>query len=169
MDIGCYLVQTARWIFGREPERVVALAEVDPRYGVDRLTSLMLDFGRGGGSDPVSSGAGHAIGTCSTQQTPYQRIQILGARGRIEVEIPFNAPSDRPCRFFVGDGSDPTGVRGEAVDVEVCDQYTLEVDRFADVVLDGRDPPLPIEDSVRNMRVIDALVRSAASGRWERP
>ncbi len=154
LDIGCYLVHTARWVFGCDPASVLALAEADPRSGVDRLTSMLLDFG-----------TGHAIGTCSTQQIPYQRIQILGTRGRIEIEIPFNAPPDRPTQIFVGN----SGTATETLTVETCNQYTIEADRFSEAVL-GRAPlALPLEDSVQNMRVIDAIVRSAASGRRERP
>jgi len=159
MDIGCYLVHASRWIVGREPDRVMALIDRDPRFGIDRRTSMMLDFG-----DDA-----HAIGTCSMQHVPYQRVQILGTTGRVEIEIPFNAPADRPCRVFIGDGSDPTGVRAETIEFEACNQYTIEADRFSCAVLHGTAAPLPLEDSVKNMRVIDALVRSAKSGEWEHP
>ena len=152
-DIGCYLIHTARWVFGREPSRVTALVNRDPRFGVDRLTSMLLDFGDA-----------HAAATCSTQQAPYQRVQILGTRGRVEVEIPFNAPLDAPCRVFVGDGSDPTGVRAETMTIPACNQYTVEADRFAECVLDEAPQPLPLEDSIRNLRVMDAIRESAASG-----
>lgn len=153
MDIGCYLVHTARWIFGREPGRVLAVMKRDEVSDVDRLTSITLDFGNG-----------HAIGTCSTQQTPYQRIQILGTAGRIEVEIPFNAPIDAPSRIFVGDGSDPTGVAAETLTFPVCDQYTIEAERLSDAILSRGEQPLSLEDSVRNMRVMDAVVEAARSG-----
>ena len=95
MDIGCYLVTTARLLFEKEPARVFAAIERDPAMGTDRLTSITLDFG-----------SGHAIGTCSTQLVPYQRVHALGTRGRIEFEIPFNVPPDRPRASFVDDGSD---------------------------------------------------------------
>jgi predicted dehydrogenase len=158
LDIGCYLAHTARWIFDREPDRVSASIERDPRSGVDRLTSIVMDFG-----------TGHAVGTCSTQLAPYQRIQILGTKGRIELEIPFNAPADRPTRIFVGDGSDPTGTMATAVTFEPCHQYAIEVDRFSSAILDDTAAPLPLEDSVANMRVLDAIVRAATSGRSETP
>ena len=166
LDLGCYLVHTARWMFGREPERVVGAIERDSDTGIDRIASMVLDFGSGG---LPSSDAGHAIGTCSMYQAPYQRVQVLGTKGRIEIEIPFNAPPDRPCRIFVGDGTDPTGVAAETIEFDTCNQYTIQADRFSRAVLDDADVPLPLEDSVKNMRVLDALVRSAESGRWERP
>jgi predicted dehydrogenase len=157
LDIGCYLVHTARWIYGREPARVAAAIERDPRSDVDRLTSILLDFG-----------AGHAVGTCSTQLAPYQRVQILGTSGRIEVEIPFNAPADRPCRVFVGDGTDATGTSAEVLTFDTCDQYTREAELFSEAILDSTPQPLPLEDSVANMRVLDAIVRAGESGRFEK-
>jgi predicted dehydrogenase len=158
LDIGCYLVQSTRWIFGREPARVIALADIDPRFGTDRRMSMLFDFG-----------PGHAIGTCSMQHVPYQRIQILGATGRIEIEIPFNAPPDRPCRIFVSDGRDPLGVGADTREFAVCDQYTIEAEAFSRAILEDTPVPLPLEDSIDNMRVIDAIVRSAQTGLWEQP
>ncbi len=163
-DLGCYLVHTARWIFGREPARVVAAMEMDANTRVDRLASMILEFGPTG---VAASGPAHAIGTCSMYQAPYQRIHVFGTKGRVEIEIPFNAPLDGPTRVYVGDGSDPTGVAAETLEIASCNQYTIQADRFSRAVLDGVEVALPLEDSVRNMRVLDALVRSASSGRWE--
>jgi predicted dehydrogenase len=158
MDIGCYLVHTSRFIFDDEPRRVIAATERDPDFGVDRLTSMVLEYP-----------SGHAVGTCSTQMAPYQRIHIFGARGRIEIEIPFNAPPDRPCRLLVDDGSDLFGAGAESVEFETCDQYRLQGDLFSRAIRDGGPAAYPLEDSVKNMAVIDALFRSADSGRWETP
>jgi predicted dehydrogenase len=163
-DLGCYLVHTARWILRREPRRVIALMEMDLQTRVDRLASLILDFDATEGAGPV-----HAIGTCSMYQTPYQRVHVLGTHGRLEIEIPFNAPLGGACRLFVGDGSDPTGVKAEVIDIPPCNQYTIQADRFSRAILENIDVALPLEDSVRNMRVLDALVRSSQTGNWERP
>jgi predicted dehydrogenase len=96
-------------------------------------------------------------------------MQIFGTRGRIEIEIPFNAPPDRPCRLFVDSGADVfgTGIRTEQF--AVCDQYTLQGDQFSRAIREGSEVPVPLEDSIRNMAVIEAVVRSARSGAWERP
>jgi predicted dehydrogenase len=158
LDIGFYPITVSRFFFAQEPRRVLGLIERDPRMKIDRLTSAILDFP-----------AGHAVFTCSTQLVPYQRMQFFGTRGRIEVEIPFNAPPDRPCRVFVDDGSDLHGKGIRAIVVEACDQYTIQGDLFSQAVLEGRRAPVPLEDSVRNMAVIDAVFRSARTGRWERP
>jgi predicted dehydrogenase len=149
MDIGCYLVNTARMVFRREPERAIALLDRDPRFGTDRVTSMMLDF------EPA-----HAIGTCGTQLAAFQQVHILGSAGRIEIEIPFNAPSDRPCRVLVD---------GEPLEISACDQYTIQADLFSRAIRERAPAPYPLEDSVKNMAVVEALFRSASSGRWEAP
>ncbi len=155
MDIGCYLIQAARYVFGQEPTRVVGLMERDPQMGTDRLTSAMLDFP-----------AGQSIFTCSTQLVPYQRVQFLGTKGRIEIEIPFNAPPDRATRIFVDGGSAEFG--GIVTETfPVCDQYTLQGDDFSKAILDGTEVPVPLEEGIRNMAVIEAVFKSAESGRWE--
>jgi predicted dehydrogenase len=158
MDIGCYLVYTSRLIFGEEPARVSALIEVDPETRTDVITSAILHFP-----------SGQSVFTCSTQLVPYQRVQIFGTTGRIEIEIPFNAPPDRPCRIFVDDGVDPSGRRAEILEFETCDQYTIQADLFSRSIREGTELPVPLEGSVRNMAVIEAIFRSAKSDNWETP
>ena len=158
MDIGCYLIYTSRLIFGEEPTRVFGLIASDPEMRIDVLTSGILDFP-----------SGQSVFTCSTQVVPYQRVQVFGTRSRLEVEIPFNAPPDRPCRIFVDDGADLTGRSAEVLEFETCDQYTIQGDLFSKSIREGTELPVPLEGSIRNMAVIEALVRSAKSGKWEEP
>ena len=158
MDIGCYPITTSRFMFGEEPNRVQALVERDPEMKIDRLTSAILDFP-----------SGQAVFTCSTQLVPYQRMHFLGTRGRIEIEIPFNAPPDRPCRIFIDDGSDLFGSKIETETFSVCDQYTIQGDVFSRAVREDSEVPVSLEDAVKNMAVIEAVFRSAQSGGWERP
>jgi predicted dehydrogenase len=155
-DIGCYLIQASRYLFAQEPRRVVGCIDRDPKMQIDRLTSAILDFP-----------AGQAIFTCSTQFVPYQRVQFLGTRGRIEIEIPFNAPKARPTRIFIDDGSDLSGKNIVIEEFPICDQYTLQGDAFSRAVLESREVPVPLEDAVRNMRVIEAVFRSAEAKAWE--
>jgi predicted dehydrogenase len=158
MDIGCYPIFTSRLVFDAEPRRVVSLLDRDPQMKIDRLASVMLDFPQG-----------QAIFTCSTQLVPYQRMQIFGTRGRVEIEIPFNAPPDRPCRVFLDDGRDLFGSGIETSEIPVCDQYTIQGDLFSRAVRDGGEVPVALEESIRNMAVLDAVFRSAESGKWEQP
>ena len=155
-DIGCYPIVTARFLFGAEPVRVASQIEYDPNFGTDRLASVLLQF-------PT----GQALFYCSTQLVPYQRMQILGTGGRIEIEIPFNAPPDRPCRIFVDDGSQLGDGSARPETFEVVDQYTLQGDLFARAIREGTPLPFPLEDAVNNMRVLDAVFRAGKTGRWE--
>jgi predicted dehydrogenase len=157
LDIGCYLITTARMVFGEEPRRVMGIVERDPVSSVDTLTSLILDFP-----------SGHAVGTCSMRMIPYQRVHVFGPAGRLEVEIPFNAPNDRPCRMRLDPKGDLTGAGIETMEFPVCDQYRIQGDAFARAVLDGTDVVYPLERSFENMRLIEAVFRSAETGRWER-
>ena len=158
MDIGCYPITTSRFLFGEEPARVMGLVENDPDMGTDRLASAILDFP-----------GGHAVLSCSTQMVPHQRMQILGTRGRIEIGIPFNAPPDRPTRIWVDIGGDLKGSGLRTEEFPVCDQYTIQGDRFSQAIREGGEVPVPLEDAIRNMAVIEALFRSAKTGGWETP
>jgi len=158
MDIGCYLIHASRYAFAQEPTRVVARIDRDPKTHTDRLTSAILDFA-----------AGQSIFTCSTQLVPYQRVHFLGTRGRIEIEIPFNAPIDRPTRLFIDDGGDLSGKTITTETFPTCDQYTLQGDAFSKAVLENSEVPVPLEDAIKNMAVIAAIVRSATSSQWETP
>ena len=154
-DIGCYCIQAARCGFGAEPARAVGLIERDPTLHTDRLTSALLDFP-----------GGHAFFTCSTQTAPYQRVHFVGTRGRIEIEIPFNAPKDRPTRIFIDETGDIFGSGIVIEEFPTADQYTLQGDAFSRAILDNTEVPVPLEDAVANMAVIEAIFRSADSGGW---
>jgi predicted dehydrogenase len=158
MDIGCYPITTSRFIFGEEPMRVAGLIERDPDFKTDRLASAILEFP-----------SGQAVLTCSTQLVAYQRMQFLGTKGRIEIEIPFNAPPDRPCRVFIDDGRDVFGGGIRTETIPVCDQYTVQGDAFSRAIREGGEVPVPLEDAIANMAVIEAVFRAGESGRWENP
>jgi len=153
MDIGCYCISLSRFIFGSEPQRVCGIMEYDPGFKTDRLTSGILDFGDG-----------TATFTCSTQLSPYQRVNIYGTEGRIEIEIPFNPPTDQPCKMW-----HQRGAEIEEIALEICNHYTIQGDSFSQAVLSqavlhDTEVPTPLEDAVANMRVIEALIRSAKGG-----
>jgi len=157
MDIGCYPIVTSRFVFGEEPTRVSGLIERDPEFKTDRVASAILDFP-----------SGQATFVCSTQMVPYQRMQFLGTNGRIEIEIPFNAPPDRPTRIFIDDGHDVFGGGITTETFPICDQYTIQGDAFSRAVRGDGDVPMPIEESIKNMAVIEAVFRAGESGRWEK-
>ena len=150
MDIGCYCISLSRLMFAAEPKRVCGLVEYDPQLKTDRLASGMLEF-------PT----GTATFTCSMQLSPYQRVNLFGTAGRIEIEIPFNAPPDKSCRIW----HEQEGYI-EEIFLPTCDQYLLQGDLFARAVLDRAPVPTPLSDAVANMQVIESLVASGKSGGW---
>jgi predicted dehydrogenase len=154
-DIGCYCIQSARTGFGTQPTRVVGLIERDPALGTDRLTSGLMEFG-----------GGHATFTCSTQTIPYQRVHFVGTKGRIEIEIPFNAPKDRPTRLFIDETGDIFGAGIVTEEFPTADQYTMQGDAFSKAILEGGEVPVTLEDGIANMAVIEAIFRSAETGGW---
>ena len=154
-DIGCYTIIASRMLFGEEPKRVCGLVERDPALGIDRLSSALLDFP-----------SGQAVFTVSTQFVPYQRVQAFGTKGRVEIEIPFNAPPDRACRIFIDIGGKLDGSSIRTEEMPVCDQYQIQGDLFSQAVKGEGEVPVPLEESFKNMAVIDAVFASARSGAW---
>ena len=157
-DIGCYAIIAARYFSGQEPLRVVSRLEFDPKFGTDRLASVLMDF-EGFQSSFL----------CSTQLVPYQRVHLLGTAGRIEMTVPFNALVDAPNILLFDDGSDVTGGAIETIEIPTCDQYGVMASAFAQAVFAGEPPPLSLEASKANMAVIDAVFRSARTNAWEQP
>ena len=156
-DIGCYPVTTSRFLFGEEPRRVISLIERDPEMKIDRLASVLMDFP-----------SGQATFTSSTQLVSYQKMIFFGTERRVEVEIPFNAPPDRPCRIYIDD--DIQGLEhAVAEEMPTCDQYTIQGDEFSKAVLGEGDVPVPLEDALKNTAVLLAIFRSAESNSWEIP
>jgi predicted dehydrogenase len=158
LDIGCYPITLSRWIFNEEPRRVSGTLELDPDFGTDRLASGILEFS-----------TGQSVFTCGTQTNYFQRMELLGTTGRLAVEIPFNAPNDRPTHITVADGMAIYGGKVEVEEIPTCDQYAVQGDAFSRAIRENGEVPVPLEDAIANMKVIDAIFRSATSGRWEKP
>ncbi len=145
MDIGCYCISQSRFIFGKEPVRAFGTVEYDAVLQTDRMASAVLDFS-----------TGTATFTCSTQMAPYQRVNILGTNARIEIEIPFNAPTDKPTRIWLH-----TKDNSEEIVFDTANQYTIQCDLFSKAILNDEQVPTPFEDAVDNMKVIEAVFESA--------
>ena len=158
-DIGCYAIVSGRYLFEADPARVVSLVDRDPALGTDRTTSALADFG-----------GGRQLGfTVSTQAQRYQRLNIVGTTGRIEVLIPFNAPQGEATTILVDTTGALDGSGVERETLAACDQYTLQGEAFSRAVRGEIALPYGLDDAVMNMRIIDALLRSEHSGRWEAP
>jgi len=151
MDIGCYCISFPRFIFDTEPQKVVAMADIDPALQTDRITSGILDFGDGK----------TATFTCSTQLEPYQRVHIFSTKGKLEIEIPVNAVADEPARLWLQINKNIEEIKTEAVN-----QYTLQGDAFSQAILNDTPVPTPLSDALNNMKVIDAVFKSAKENAW---
>jgi predicted dehydrogenase len=155
LDVGCYPITMSRFLFEREPSRVTGIIDRDPEMKTDRLTSALLDFA-----------PGQAAFICSTQLVPFQRMQVFGTKGRVELEIPYNIPPDRPSRIFVDDGSQLAGRSARLEQFPTADQYTIQGDEFSRAILENSEVPVPLENALANMRVIEAIFRSGVTGEW---
>src|SRR5215475_8905340 len=158
LDIGCYPITLSRWLYGEEPKRVTGSIENDPDFGTDRLASAILEFSRG-----------QSIFTSGTQTNYFQRMTLLGTTGRIDVEIPFNAPTNRPLPLTISDGMEFIGGTKTIEEIPAADQYTIQGDEFSKAIRNNTEVPVPLEDSIANMKVIDAIFRSSSTGKWETP
>jgi predicted dehydrogenase len=152
MDVGCYCISIARWIIGKEPQRVSGFFSLHPQYKVDTQASAILDFGNGV----------HSTFNCGTQTHPEQHVEILGSSGKIIVHRPVNVAADHTAKILL----ESNGVT-EEIDVDMANQYILQLDYFSRSILDQTDVPTPLTDAVANMRVIDALVKSGETGSVE--
>nr|MDA3940435.1 Gfo/Idh/MocA family oxidoreductase [Spirochaetia bacterium] len=155
-DIGCYPVNTARFLFREEPVRVVALMEYDPNFKTDILASAILDFP-----------SGQATFISSTQISPYQRMLAVGTKKHVEIKIPFNSPTTRPTELYYDDSNVEETERKKII-LDTCNQYTLEGDSFSRAIIDNTVVPIPLEDTLKNTAVLTAIYRSAKTGNWEK-
>jgi len=158
LDIGCYAITFARFIFGEEPSRVIGLIESDPEMKTDRLTSGILEFP-----------SGQSTFTCSTQLYYHSQVQILGTEGRIEIDVPLNPSTDAPSRILIDDGNYSQGAGIASETIPVCNQFTIQADLFSQAVRQGGDVAVPLEDSLANIAAMEGIFRSADSGKWESP
>jgi Predicted dehydrogenases and related proteins len=152
-DIGCYAVSSARFLAGSEPRRVLALCERDSDFGTDSMDSCLLDFGPGGP---------RASFHVATKAFPVQRVEAMGEKGSLAIELPFNAFTDVPMRLAVS-----TSLGTRVIEAGPVDQYGLMFSAFCAAVREGRPAPTPLSDAIANMAVLDALFRSERSGIWE--
>jgi predicted dehydrogenase len=157
-DTGLYPVTMSRFCFEAEPVAVLARAVLSDHDGVDVLSSAVLEFPHG-----------QATLTCGMELGPMQRALLLGTKGHLDVPIAWNPASDRPSELKVETGAALESPTGERRTFEAVDQYAILVGAFARAAVGGGPPPVSLEDSVKNTAVLEALLRSTTSGRWEKP
>lgn len=147
MDVGCYSVSAARLFFGREPIDAVGYSDNDPHFGTDRLTSGLLNFG-----------SGTSVFTCSTQTHSDQFVKIHGTDGMIEIDWPFNPDPVKESVLQIT----LNGKRSQEV-FAPCNHYALQAESFAEAILNDTPVPVSLDDSIRNMEVIDKIKKSGST------
>lgn len=156
-DLGCYLVNCSRYIFGEEPLRVISLLKIDPKFGTDKLASVIMEFP-----------SGRAVFSAATQLVKYQSMQFFGTKKMLEIKVPFNSPIDRKTQIYINEGDI---LENEMLlnEFEVCNQYTIQGDRFSMAIIENKSVEIPLEDSLKNQVIIEAIFKSSKTGKWETP
>ena len=149
MDIGCYCISAPRFILDEEPAKVFGDMEMDTDFGIDRRTSGIME-------SPTAS----ATFTSATQMAPHQSVKIFGTQGSLEIPIPFNPPTDEPTSIFL------SGKQEEEITIHACNQYTIQGDSFSKSILEDKPVPVPLEDAVANMQVLEGIIKSNEKGSW---
>ena len=150
MDIGIYALQAARYMTGEEPVAVFAKETTnrsDPRFReVEDMIDFQLEFPSG------------AIGSCMSMYSANRnQFVLMGDKGRIELE-PATAYSGQ--RMWVGqERSDKTEVKPPPG--PYANQWVGQLDHMAQCIMQNREPLVPGEEGLRDIRIIEAVYRSA--------
>ncbi len=145
-DVGCYCVSGLRLAFGSEPRRASAFGRFT-EDGADEEFAGILEFD--GGTGLVSCGASSAR---------RERLEIVGADGRITLDTPFR-PDKTGGMMEIRRNGEATAER-----FDESDPYRLELEEFAHAIREGRDPAVGPKEILGNARAVEALLESARSG-----
>ncbi|MBW2482628.1 MAG: Gfo/Idh/MocA family oxidoreductase [Deltaproteobacteria bacterium] len=150
MDVGCYGVSVARWLMGSEPITVQAQAVYHPD-GVDVHFAGTLRFAEGR----------LAVIEASFVSALQQTYSVVGSRGALELPNDAFVPWEKDARYIQRRADEETGRQHL---IPGADEYQLMVEHFADAVNGQAQLLYPAEDSIANMRVLDALAEAARTG-----
>jgi len=150
MDVGCYGVSVARWLMGSEPVTVQAQAAYHPE-GVDVNFTGTLKFAEGR----------LAVIEASFVSALQQTYSVIGSRGALELPHDAFVPWEKDARYTQRQVDEETGRQHL---IPGADEYQLMVEHFADAVTGQAQLRYPAEDSIANMRVLDALAEAARTG-----
>ena len=156
-DIGSYCIALTRFVFDQTPLRVTTTMDVDSSFGVDRLSSAILDFGEGR----------HSTLICGTQMARHQGFVIVGTKNWIRINCPFAMPDDWKATIDIGENTFPGASVAKSEVFPESDQYLLQSQNFAAKIRNEEKEDYPLEDALENMKVIDALFRAAQTAKWE--
>jgi xylose dehydrogenase (NAD/NADP) len=147
-DVGCYCVHVARAAAAEEPQEAFAVRRRSAK-GVDLTCAGMLRF----------PGGAMCSFHVSMKEEPRFGYRLVGTRGLIEAPWAFLSHG-RETRLVLQKSE-----KAETLSFAGTDEYVLQFDHFADVCRGLASPLFPIEDSLGNLRALEALQRAAARGR----
>ncbi|MBS3649025.1 Gfo/Idh/MocA family oxidoreductase [Pseudaminobacter sp. 19-2017] len=151
-DIGVYPTVSTRFVTGKEPTRIQATVERDPKFGTDIYSSTKADFGDF-----------HLTFYCSTQMALRQFMVFHGEKGFIEVHAPFNAGDYDHHRIEL---HNQNHTEATVFRFPATRQYRLQVETFALAAQGGSEEVFTLEDSVKNQKAIDAIFRASEKEGW---
>jgi predicted dehydrogenase len=150
LDVGCYSVSVARWMMGSEPTQVQAQA-IYHDSGVDVHVVGSLRF----------PGGGLATLEASFISALQQTFSVIGSKGAIDLPHDAFIPWLKDAEYTLRGQDQETGCQHR---ISGADEYQLMVEHFSDAVLGNSRLDFSIEDSIGNMRALDALARAAKTG-----
>jgi predicted dehydrogenase len=146
-DIGCYLIDVARWAAGAEPVQVTAVWQ--QHGGVDSRIGLQLAF--------PGAVVASLFGTLDTMTVRGAALE--GSGGTLQIEQPTHPYEESAYTVTTPQATERVtlnnGVRA----------FTPALDHFHDRVLDGAAPLLANTDAIGTLRVMAAAAESARTGR----
>ena len=145
MDIGCYGISVARWVFGERPIKVAAAMHHHPDFGTDILTFARIDFP-----------SGSATITCGTQLYRFQQVTILGTLGYIRIPVPFNIGPDESTTLQCRSNADLFDLT-----IRPADQFARQGDHFAQAIWKNRPLKTTLYEAWENMQTLDSCVAEA--------
>lgn len=159
-DLGSYIIAASGFIYGRLPARVVAALDFDPAFKIDRLSSVLLDYGDA-----------HATFTVGTQSGPsaggsHQQLSILGTSGWLRCDSPYAQRTPRESHIYLGDHTATGSFETSTVMFPAINQYALQMERFSRLVLGEPVSQWPIEDALVTLRIVEAVFESAKTKQW---
>ncbi len=154
LDVGCYCVNACRMIVGEEPDYVTGQAVLGEASRVDESFVGTLHF----------PGGVLAHFDCGMRSNFRDQYTLIGPEGTITAVQAFRPPEDGPTSIVVRHGK----AEPQTLVAPTANQYQLMVEDFGDAVRQGRKVTYDPADSVRNMRVLDALLKAAHDGKTVR-
>ena len=148
-DLGVYCIDTARHLFSADPTKVFAQSTYHPDHSAEAETRVILTFP----NDRV------AIFDSSFLLTGRREYEVVGDKGRITAFHTYNPGRGVDVEIEIEHAG-----KKEVEMIKAENEYLLEVDHLSTCILRNERPIITREDSIGNLRVLDALRESACNG-----